>query len=99
MTESDEHGAIGVGGLRGSGHRAQRRRGRGCLPLLIGLLVVAVIGGFAYAKGVDVVKNLLASSPPADYSGNGEKPVVTIEVKSGDTSTDIGTTLYMAGVV
>ena len=98
MTESDEHGAIGVGGLR-STHRAQRRRWHGCMPLLIGLLVVAVIGGFAYVKGVDLVKNLITSSPAADYSGNGQKPVVTIEVKSGDTSTDIGTTLYKAGVV
>ncbi|MGA9346613.1 MAG: endolytic transglycosylase MltG [Nocardioidaceae bacterium] len=88
---------LGVGGLRASGHRAKSRRGRGCVPVLIAVVVIAVLAGFAYVKGVDFIKNQL--SGPADYSGSGVDPAVKIEVKDGDTATDIGTTLYDKGVV
>ncbi len=88
---------LGVGGLRASGHRAKSRRGRGCVPVLIAVVVVAVLAGFAYVKGVDFIKNQL--SGPADYSGSGVEPAVKIEVKEGDTATDIGTTLHDKDVV
>lgn len=97
MTETEPHGSIGVGGLRASGDRARIRRSRSCLPVLIILLVVAALAAFAYVKGVDLIKDQLSS--PEDYSGDGQKPAVTIEVKKGDTSTDIAKTLYDAGVV
>ncbi len=88
---------LGVGGLRGSGHRARPKRGRGCLGILIVVSLVAVISIFAYIKGVDLIKGAL--SGPEDYSGDGHKPAVTIKVAKGDTATDIGNTLYDAGVV
>lgn len=99
MTETQEPGSIGVGGLRGSGHRARTRRSRGCLPVLLILVVIAALGTFAYVKGVGLIKDVLSSTPAADYAGNGQKPAVTIEVKDGDTATDIGKALYHAGVV
>ncbi len=102
MTETEhagEPGSIGVGGLRASGHRAKTRRSRGCLPLFIIVLVVGVIAALGYVKGVDLVKGILSSSPAPDYSGDGQKPPVTVEVQDGDTATDIGNTLYKAGVV
>ncbi len=101
MTET-EHGdpaSIGVGGLRASGHRARARRGRGCLPVLLIVLVVGVIAALGYVKGVDFVKNILSSSPAADYTGDGQKPAVVVAVHDGDTATDIGNTLVKAGVV
>src|SRR5262245_516398 len=100
MTEthqSEHSGAIGVGGLRTTTHRARVRRGRGCLPLMAILVVIAVVGVFGYVKGVSFIKDKL--SGPEDYSGDGHKPVVTIEVKPGDTATDIGETLHDKGVV
>lgn len=88
---------LGVGGLRASGHRATTKRARGCVPVLIALLVIAVLAGFAYVKGVDFIKARL--SGPEDYSGSGVNPTVKVEVKAGDTATDIGNTLYDKGVV
>jgi UPF0755 protein len=69
------------------------------MPVLIAALVIAVIGGVLYVKGVDMVKGWLDDhKPAADYSGNGTGSV-TIEVKEGQTATDIAHTLYEADVV
>jgi UPF0755 protein len=67
--------------------------------VLIAAVVIALIGGFAYVKGVDVVKGWLDDQKPgADYAGNGTGSVM-IEVKEGQTATDIAHTLYDNGVV
>lgn len=87
---------LGIGGLHGS-HRTGPRRGRGCLPAVLALAVVAAIGLFAYVKGVDLIKGVLTS--PEDYTGNGQQPAATIKVEDGDLGADIGQTLYDAGVV
>ncbi len=87
---------LGIGGLRGS-HRTRHKRVRGCLAVLVALAVVVAIGVFAYVKGVDLIKGTLAD--PEDYSGNGQKPVVTIRVEKGDLGADIAQKLYDAGVV
>jgi peptidoglycan lytic transglycosylase G len=88
---------LGVGGLRATGHRHRPKRGRGCLAALIAVALIAGIGVFAYVKGVDAIKGAL--SGPEDFSGDGHKPAVTVKVAKGDTATDIGGTLYDAGVV
>lgn len=90
---------LGVGGLRATGHRARGKRSRGCFPVLLALVIIAVIGGFVYVKGVDLIKEQLSDSPAADYSGDGQKPVVKVKVAEGDTSTDIANTLFEADVV
>ena len=80
------------------GSRA-RRRGRGPLSCLIVLVVLALLGGGAYALvsvGMDRVDALFQG--PEDYTGEGTKPVV-FEVKEGDTSAAIGRNLKAAGVV
>ena len=86
---------LGVGGLRASGHRATAKRGRGCIPVLIAVVVIAVLAGFAYVKGVDFIKARL--SGPADYSGDGHGSVV-VTLKKGSL-TQIGETLRQADVV
>src|SRR5262249_2493600 len=48
---------------------------------------------FAYVKGVAFLKDRLAG--PEDYSGNGSGSVV-VEVKDGQTATEIGRTLKAA---
>ncbi|MFL6160569.1 MAG: endolytic transglycosylase MltG [Marmoricola sp.] len=76
--------------------RGSSRRGRGCLPLLI---VLVLIGGGAFFGGswaLDKIKTLTGESP--DYSGNGSGTVL-VEVHSGDSSTEIGQTLKVKGVV
>jgi UPF0755 protein len=81
------------------GHRRGTKQSWGCLPVLIAALVIALIGGVLYVKGVDLVKGWLDDhKPAADYSGNGTGSV-TIEVKEGQTATDIAHTLYDADVV
>jgi UPF0755 protein len=81
------------------GRRRGSKQSKGCLPVLIAALVIAVIGGLLYVKGVDVVKGWLDSQKAAaDYSGNGSGSVL-IEVKEGQTATDIAHTLYDKGVV
>ena len=99
MTESDAPASIGVGGLRSTGHRAKPRRSRGCMPILVILVVVAAIAAFGYIKGVDFIKDQLSDSPAADYSGNGQKPIVTVTVPKGASGRDIGAVLLDAGVV
>ena len=74
---------------RQPGRRRRRKQSRGCIPVLIAALVIALIGGLLYVKGVDVVKGWLDdNSAAADYSGDGTG-TVTIEVKDGQTATDI----------
>ena len=99
MTESDAPASIGVGGLRSTGHRAKPHRSRGCMPILVILVVVAAIAAFGYVKGVDFIKDQLSDSPAADYSGNGQKPIVTVTVPKGASGRDIGAVLLDAGVV
>jgi UPF0755 protein len=72
------------------------RRIRGCLAALIALMVIVVVGVLVYAKGVQVIKNWIAGPP--DYSGRGYGAVV-VQVKSGDTSSDIASTLVRKDVV
>lgn len=86
---------LGVGGLRGS-HRTRHRPGKGCLAVLVALVVIAGLGVFAYVKGVELIKDAL--SDPADYSGDGSgRAVVTIA--KGDRGVDIASTLVEADVV
>jgi UPF0755 protein len=83
---------------RGGGRRAERsaRRRRGCLPML--LVLVLVVAGLWFGGGwaVDKVKTLVGENP--DYSGPGSGSV-TIQVHEGDTAAAIGRTLKAEGVV
>jgi UPF0755 protein len=81
------------------GRRRGANQSKGCFPVLIAALVIALIGGLLYVKGVDLVKGWLDDhKAAADYSGNGTG-TVTIEVSEGETATDIAHTLFDAGVV
>jgi len=83
-------------GTEQPGRRARRKQKRGCLPVVIAFAIIAVLGYFAYDKGVDFLKDTLAG--PEDYTGNGSGSV-TVEIPSGSTASDIATILYDAGVV
>lgn len=72
------------------------RRGRGCLPVL---LVLALLAGGLYFAGRWAYDEIDARfGPPADYPGPGTGKVV-VEVKEGASSTAIGNELKKAGVV
>jgi UPF0755 protein len=88
---------LGLGLSHDTGHRAGppsygRRR---FAMLLVALAVIAVIAGVAFA-GVKILHRL--TDKPADWSGAGNGSVV-VEVHTGDTLTDVGTTLVSKGVV
>jgi UPF0755 protein len=89
---------LDLGTVQKPGHRRGTKQSRGCFPVLIAAVVIALIGAFLYVKGVDVVKGWLDQDPAADYAGNGSGSV-TIEVTQGQTATDIAHTLFDAGVV
>ncbi|MGH3413480.1 MAG: endolytic transglycosylase MltG [Marmoricola sp.] len=96
MTEPpDEHGSP-FDDLQRPDDGVRRRRGRGCLPVLFGLVVVlvlALVAGFwIYGK----VQNVVAG--PADYTGTGSGRV-TVQVREGDSATTIGQTLRKRKVV
>ena len=74
----------------------RRRRGQGCLPVLIAL---AVIAGAVFLGGrwaVDQISSRLGSAP--DYEGPGTGQVL-YQVKTGATSTQIARDLKAQGVV
>ena len=82
-----------------SGQRTRHKHGRGCVAVVVAIAVIVALGIFAYVKGVELVQGALSGlSAPEDYSGDGQGSV-TVEVREGDTSSDIAATLYDAGVV
>jgi UPF0755 protein len=84
---------------RGGNRRADRRSGgrfRGCLPMILAIVVVVAGIWFGGGWAVDKVKSLVGEN--ADYSGPGSGSV-TIQVHEGDTSAAIGRALKEAGVV
>ncbi len=90
---------LGIGTREEEEHEPRHRPWRGCLAVLVACAILAGIGTFAYVKGVDVIKHALSHfSGPADYSGTGHGSVV-VQVRQGDTASDIGATLTKAQVV
>ncbi|MEU9828706.1 endolytic transglycosylase MltG [Micromonospora chersina] len=69
-------------------------RGKTIFALLMALVLLGGIGGGAYV-GFDRIRNHFVT-PDYDGPGTGE---ALVEVKAGDTLTDIGNSLYDAGVV
>lgn len=69
-------------------------RGKTVFALLMALVLLGGIGGGVF-YGFDRIQNYFIT-PDYDGPGSGE---VLVEVKAGDTLTDIGNTLYDAGVV
>jgi UPF0755 protein len=69
-------------------------RGKTIFALLMALVLLGGIGGGAYV-GFDRIRNHFVT-PDYDGPGTGE---ALVEVKAGDTLTDIGNTLFEAGVV
>ncbi len=69
-------------------------RGKTVFALLMALVLLGGIGGGAF-YGFDRIQSYFVT-PDYDGPGTGE---VLVEIKAGDTLTDIGNTLYDAGVV
>jgi UPF0755 protein len=63
--------------------------------LLVTLVLLGALGGGIW-YGFDRVRNLFGAP---DYNGTGLAQTVTVEVKNGDTVTDIANTLTTTGVV
>lgn len=82
----------------GAGRRraVRRRRFRGCLPLLVAILILGVGAWLGGGALVDKVKELAGSAP--DYPGPGTGSV-TVQVREGDSAAAIGRTLKAEGVV
>jgi UPF0755 protein len=76
--------------------KPHRPRGRGCLPMLLLLVVIVGAAWFGGRFAYDEIKSRFA--PPPDYAGPGNGAVL-YQVKSGATSTRIGQELKKAGVV
>jgi UPF0755 protein len=72
------------------------RRGRGCIPVLIVLVVLLAGGWFGGRWAYDEISARFAPAP--DYKGPGAGRVL-FEVKKGDSSTDIGRRLKAVHVV
>ena len=85
------------GGNRGGfdpGSRDKRRRGRSLLALFLTLIILGALGVGAW-YGFGKLQDVFAV-PDYNSGGSGE---ITIEVKKGQTATDIANTLYAKGVV
>lgn len=76
--------------------KAKRSRLGGCLPILVALAVVAVLGYVGVTKGLDTLKDRF--SGPDDYAGPGTTSV-TFEVRDGESVTTVAQNLEQAGVV
>lgn len=89
---------LGLGTTESRIQRSGPKRIRGCLAVLVALAVLVGIGVFAYVKGVDAIKRWVDSTSAPDYPGRGHGAIV-IQVKEGETASDIGATLEKADVV
>ncbi|MEV4563236.1 endolytic transglycosylase MltG [Nonomuraea sp. NPDC049419] len=83
-------------GKRGGGRRRRRRRNRGgfLAPMLAFIVLAGILGGggyFAYTRIGDALT-------PDDYSGAGSGEVV-IEIKDGQSASDVAQELERRGVV
>ncbi|QYJ05205.1 endolytic transglycosylase MltG [Nocardioides panacisoli] len=77
--------------------RGKRRRGRGCLPVLLVLVVFAVAGWWAVNAGIDQVRERF--SGPEDYSGADASGEVVFTVESGQSVASMGSALAELDVV
>lgn len=85
----------GWGGNGGGGRKGPpKRRGRSLLALLVTLILLAALGAGGWF-GYDKVKDFF-TAPDYTSAGTGQ---VTVQVRTGQTATDIAQTLYQAGVV
>ena len=81
--------------------RRKKKRGKGGLAVALALLIlVAVTGGGTVLAlgGINKLKSTFSSSSAPDYPGPGTGEVV-IEVKAGQTATDLASTLKAEDVV
>ncbi|MGX5694641.1 endolytic transglycosylase MltG [Agromyces soli] len=75
-----------------------KRRGRGAIGCLVGLLVVAalVVGAFFFLQGpIQAVLDRFAPTPDYEGAGTGQ---VTFMIVDGDTGSDIATNLHEQGI-
>ncbi|MEU4481299.1 endolytic transglycosylase MltG [Micromonospora sp. NPDC023966] len=92
--ERGEKGRHRRGAVRKRNGGSGGGRGKTIFALLMALVLLGGIGGGAYV-GFDRIRNHFVT-PDYDGPGTGE---ALVEVKAGDTLTDIGNTLFEAGVV
>ncbi|WP_089155769.1 endolytic transglycosylase MltG [Micromonospora sp. NBS 11-29] len=92
--DKGEKGRHRRGAVRRRQGRSGGSRGKTIFALLMAIVLLGGIGGGAYV-GFDRIRNYLVT-PDYDGPGTGE---ALVEVKTGDTLTDIGVTLFEAGVV
>jgi UPF0755 protein len=81
-------------------HQKPRKKKRSLKPLWVTLVVLVILGGLggtAYAIFQPQVTKIIASFQPNDFKGSGSGEVL-VTVKTGDTGSDIATTLQKAGV-
>lgn len=104
MTERDPHDPSLLPGIeqeqpvrRAPGARRRKRRGSGCLPILVVLVIVAALGYVGVTRGIDFVQDRL-DNEAEDYPGPGSGRVV-FEVQEGDSAGEVGRNLEAAGVV
>jgi UPF0755 protein len=89
------HGGPGRAERRRQQQRRRRRRRNRFGPVLVVFLIILVVGGIVFG-GRMVLDSFKGSTP--DYAGNGTG-TVTVQVHSGDTASDIASTLTKLGVV
>jgi UPF0755 protein len=92
--ERGEKGRHRKGAVRKRQGRSGGGRGKTVFAFLMAFVLLGGIGGGAYV-GFDRIQNYFVTP---DYPGPGSGEAL-VEVKAGDTLTDIGDTLYDAGVV
>ena len=98
----DSRGPRGGGGGRGGGgwdDRGQMRSRRGIVRRLAPWVALLVILTPIVVGGLYVYHLYENKVHPADYSGAGVAPTVTVQVKSGDTAFTLGPRLQALGVI
>lgn len=81
-------------GRRRGGRKGRGGRGKSIVALLLSIVLLGALGGGAW-YGYDRVRGFFTTP---DYSGAGTGEA-TVQIKPGDTATDMGNTLVTAGVV
>ncbi len=95
--EMDEDGGLHSAGTSASSASSARRRSRGPIALIAGLVALALVVGAVWMFFGDSIRARIAG--PEDYDGTGNGVAAEVVIRDGDTGENVADSLLSAQVI